>query len=130
MVRDLLQNKTYCGYVSYAETIYQHGFGQGKAGARGRREWEKGVHPAIISEELFKQCQIIRTEHAVRRKNPRLIQDHLLTGIIYCARCLAQKPHGLKDDSYGKMYAHPLRSRWQYYECAAARRGYDPCGRK
>ena len=130
MVRDLLQNKTYCGYVSYAETKYQHGFGQGKAGTRGRREWKKGAHQPIISETLFYKCQTVRAEHAVRRKNPRLIQDHLLTGIIYCARCLARKPHGLKDNSYGKMYVHPMGKHSRYYECSASRRGYDLCGQK
>ena len=129
-VRDILQNKTYCGYVSYTETIYTRGFGQGKAGIRGRREWSKGIHTPIIREALFEQCQIARAEHARRRKNPRTIQFHLLSGLVYCARCITRKPLGSKDNSYGKMYTHPMRQSGSYYECSAVRRGYDPCGQR
>ncbi|MBN8633939.1 MAG: recombinase family protein [Anaerolineae bacterium] len=129
-VRDMLQNKTYCGFVSYTETVYTRGFGQGKAGIRGRREWNQGIHRPIISEELYEQCQAVREDHARKHKNPRTVQPHLLMGLIYCARCLAQKPVGSKDNSHGKMYTHPMGKGARYYECSATRRGYDPCGQK
>ena len=128
MVRDMLQNRVYCGYVSYAETIYQNGFGQGKAGTRGRRQWVKGIHNPIISEKLFEAAQAARAEHAVKRKNPHVVEDQLLSGLLYCARCLARKPLGLKDDNYGKRRSHTLRLTRKYYECAATKRGYEHCG--
>jgi DNA invertase Pin-like site-specific DNA recombinase len=128
MVRDMLQNKTYCGYVSYCETVYQRGFRQAKAGTRGRRTWHQGNHPPIISEELFEQCQATRAEHGQRLKNPKVKDERLLSGLLYCGRCLARKPAGLKDDNYGKMYSHAMRKDWLYYRCAASERGYDICG--
>lgn len=129
MVRDMLQNKIYAGYVSYAETIYRGGFGQGKEGIRGRREWAQAIHAPIISEGLFDAVQAVRSEHARAKKNPRIVEDQLLTGLIYCARCLAQKPLGSKDNNYGKMRSHHIKHH-RYYECAAMKRGYQPCGQR
>ena len=129
-VRDMLQNKTYCGYVSYSETIYQHGFGQGKAGIRGRRQWDQGIHRPIISEALYEQCQAVRGQHSKMYKNPHVVEDQLLTGLIYCARCLDRKKPDLKDPNFGKMYVHVMHRQWRYYECAAVRRGYDRCGQR
>ncbi len=129
-VRDMIQNKTYCGYVSYSETVYTRGFGQGKAGIRGRRQWDKGIHSPIISEALFDQCQAVRGEHSRMNKNPHVVEDQLLTGLIYCARCLDRKKPDLKDANFGKMYVHAVQNHWRYYECAAVRRGYDRCGQR
>ncbi|MAU09365.1 MAG: hypothetical protein CL607_06060 [Anaerolineaceae bacterium] len=95
---------------------------------RGRREWTKGVHESIISEQLFNEVQDARAKNARAKKNPRITRNALLSGIVFCARCLSEKPLGLSDDSYGKLYTHVLRQKWHYYECSARRRGYGACG--
>lgn len=128
MIRELLQNKVYCGYVGYVETIYRKGFGQSKASGRGRREWAEGNHDAIISEALFEKVQAVRSNHAVERKNSRTTRHILLSGLVYCARCLATMPPATTDEYYGKLYSYSTKQRYWYYECSAKRRGYVSCG--
>jgi site-specific DNA recombinase len=127
MVRELLQNRVYCGYVSYVETIYRKGFRQSKAGARGRQQWVKGIHDPIVSEDLFEQVQTIRAEHTADRKNPRDLRPALLSGLIFCAKCLANKPIETSDSNYGKLYSYTTNQRVMYYECSATKRGYEVC---
>lgn len=130
MVRDLLQNKIYCGYVSYSETTYRGGIRQQKVAPRLRREWNVGNHQPIISEELFEQCQAVRIQHAGQRKNRGLVEWQLLSGLVYCAQCLSRKPVNVKDENYGKMYTHTPHGDKQYYKCSASNRGYEVCGQR
>ncbi len=129
MVRDMLQNRLYTGRVPYAETEYSETLGEGKKSSRGRKEWFEGKHQGFISDDLFEQCQLVRANLARRKKAPSQHRTYILHDRVYCAQCVANKPHGLVDDNYGKMrpFWHKQNEK-AYYRCRARERGYEPCG--
>jgi site-specific DNA recombinase len=129
MVRDMLQNRVYTGRVPYAETEYNGTLGEGKKSSRGRKEWYEGKHEGFISDELFEQCQLVRANLAKRKKAPTKHRTYILHDRVFCAECVANKPHGLVDDNYGKMrpFWHKQNKK-AYYRCRARERGYEPCG--
>lgn len=97
-IRDLLQRKTYIGYVCYA----------GK--------WYKGIHEPLISEELFERAQAAFSIHDenVRkycRKGGKA--NSYLGGILTCAKC-GRKYHRVlyhaRDGSIVPKYYCELRS--------------------
>lgn len=50
---------------------------------------------------------------------------------VYCARCIAGKPHGLNDDNYGRMRPYfQNQNGITYYRCIAQERGYEKCGQR
>lgn len=131
MVRDMLQNRTYTGRVSYSDTQYSGTLGQGKKSSRGRKKWFEGKHEAIISDELFERCQSVRQKNTKYRKTESTMRTYLLHDRVYCARCIAHKPSGLADDNYGKMRPTWMeRDRLGYYRCISHQRGYERCGQK
>ncbi len=81
MIRPLLQNKTYLGYVKYQ--IYR----KNANGARDKKapvEWIKSDHEALIDEELFNKCQEVR---ARRHNNGHRVAENRvypLAGLLYC----------------------------------------------
>gem|GEM_PF-392414 len=129
MMRDLLKNKVYTGRVPYSETIYSGSLGQGKRSARNRKTWFEGQHEPLISDELYEECQDVRSSR-VRSHSPRIFARTYLVGDkVYCARCITSKSPNLADENYGKM-----RAKWDnrmgdgYYSCMAVDRGYKKCG--
>jgi hypothetical protein len=57
------------------------------------------------------------------------MHTYILHNHIYCARCVAGKPHDLVDDNYGKMRPHwNPRTQEGEYLCIARDRGYHACG--
>ncbi len=128
-VRDMLQNRVYTGRVPYADTQYSGTLGQGKKSNRNRREWFEGKHEAIITDDLFEQCQQVRVTLARIRKAPSQHRTYSLRDRVYCADCIANKPQGLVDDNYGRMipFWHS-ENEVAYYRCNAKDRGYEPCG--
>lgn len=129
MVRDMLQNRVYTGRVPYAETEYNGTLGEGKKSSRGRKEWYEGKHEGFVSDELFEQCQEVRAHLARRKKAPSQHRTYILHDRVYCAECVANKPHGLVDENYGRMrpFWHKYNEK-AYYRCRARERGYAPCG--
>ena len=128
-VRDMLQNRLYTGRVPYAETLYRGTLGEGKQSSRGRREWYEGKHQGFISDDLFERCQEVRKQLATIRKAPSQHRTYILHDRVYCAECIANMPHGLVDERYGKMQAFWHRQNEKaYYRCRARERGYEPCG--
>ena len=131
MVRDLLQNRVYTGRVPYSETIYSGSLGQGKRSTRNSKEWFEGKHAAIISDELYDQCQKVRSGKAVRRQSIYFTRTYLLSDRVYCAHCIGQKSSEINDPRYGKM-----RAKWDarlsdgYYRCIARDRGYGKCNHR
>lgn len=82
-IREMLQNKFYIGMTNY----------NGRHGHKGKRHekdriWIKGIHPPLISEELFEKCQKVR---ASRRRSENSKQKtfriYFLAGIITCSEC-------------------------------------------
>ncbi len=129
MVRDMLQNRTYTGRVSYAETVYNGTLGEARKSARGRKIWYDGKHQGFISDELFDLCQEVRAGLAHASTVPSQHRTYILHDRVFCAECIAHKPHGLVDPYYGKMrpFWHTDNEK-AYYRCLSRQRGYDSCG--
>jgi site-specific DNA recombinase len=109
MIRDFLQNRTYLGYIRYK------GYRKKANGSRDvstETQWFQGQHEAIISEELFEQCQQVRAKAAVHHLPTPKVHVYPLSGILYCAECQskmrAQNWHG-----------------YRYYRCRARELGLD-----
>lgn len=116
-VRDMLQNRTYLGYVRYQE-YRRHSDGRRSFAAPVR--WFKGKHERIISKELFDRCQKVRSAKAVHHQHYPHYRVYLLRDIIFCADCVASMPVSVKDDAYGKMRACPnADGSYLYYRCRA-----------
>jgi len=128
-VRDLLQNKTYTGRVSYSETLYNGTLGEGKKSSRHRKTWYEGKHQGFISDELFEVCQQVREGMVSHRMPTNRRRTYVLHDRVFCARCLVSMPRGLQDDNYGKMRpAWDRRRGTGYYRCLCKERGYEDCG--
>jgi site-specific DNA recombinase len=77
-VREMLANTAYCGYVS---------------ARRDKTKATKGLHEAIVPEELFDRVQLLRRQRA-RTLNPgRPSPRYVLKGLAHCRRCHARM-HG------------------------------------
>ncbi len=128
-VRDLLQNRVYTGRVPHAETVYNGTLGESRQSPRGRKIWYDGKHQGFISDELFERCQEVRAGLARRSTIPSQHRTYILHDRVFCADCIAHKPHGLVDDNYGKMrpFWHTDNEK-AYYRCLARQRGYESCG--
>lgn len=116
-VRDMLQNRTYLGYVKYQE-YRLHPDGRRSWGAPV--EWFKGRHDPVIAQELFDRCQEARAAKTPYHEHRPKYHVYLLRGLIYCADCVATMPSGIKDKNYGKM--RPLtiwKDQYLYYRCRA-----------
>ncbi len=128
MVRDMLQNRTYLGYVPYCETEYSGTLGQGKRSSRHRKVWMEGKHEGFIPEALFEDCQRVRADMAKTFKTESVMRTYVLHDRVYCAHCVSTMPSGLVDENYGKMRPYwDHRREFGYYRCLAKERGYTPC---
>ena len=78
-IRTILRNRAYCGYVSAGGVEYH------------------GVHPPLISEELWQQGNNVRSERTIAGGAVKLapVDIWVLQGLVYCAVCGA------------KMWIHP-----------------------
>jgi hypothetical protein len=103
--------------------------GENKQSPRGRKIWYDGKHRGFITDELFDLCQEVRAGLARRSTIPSQHRTYILHDRVFCADCIAHKPHGLVDDNYGKMrpFWHTDNEK-AYYRCLARQRGYESCG--
>lgn len=92
---DILRNKLYCGYVSFAGKYY------------------KGIHEAIISEEQFERVQVLLDRH--KGKNAAKASESLLSGLIHCGYC------GESYVSYLSSKTLRTPKVYRYYICRAKR---------
>jgi site-specific DNA recombinase len=74
-VREMLCNAAYCGYVS---------------GRRDRSKAIKGLHEAIVPEELFDRVQLMRRQRARTLHPGRPSPRYVLRGLAHCRRCHAR----------------------------------------
>lgn len=116
MVREMLQNRTYLGYVKY-QPYKRHA--DGRRSWAGKVEWFPGKHQAFISQELFDRCQEIRQAKAVHHEYYAKHRVYLLRDLVYCAHCVANMPKDVEDDEYGKMRPHTMHNDYRYYRCRA-----------
>ena len=84
IVRFILQSRTYLGLIKYQ--VYRKN-ANGSRDKKAPIEWIPGNHEALISEELFKQCQEVRARrnHAGHPVGPNRVYP--LSGLIYCGYC-------------------------------------------
>ncbi|HEX2905831.1 MAG TPA: recombinase family protein [Phototrophicaceae bacterium] len=120
-VRDMLQNKTYTGYVRYSQHIIKS---DGRRSLSEPVEWIKGQHEVFISTELFEFCQEIRKRKAVHHEFYPQHRYYLLSGICYCWECINNKPAVETGKDYGKMRTqaqtrHKRTAPILYYRCTA-----------
>jgi site-specific DNA recombinase len=108
-MRDLLQNRTYLGYVRYQP--YKRN-SNGSRNVNAEIQWFKGQHEAIIDEELFNRCQAVRARAAVHHLATPQVRVYPLSGLIYCSEC------------QHKLRAQALHG-YRYYRCRARERGED-----
>jgi DNA invertase Pin-like site-specific DNA recombinase len=116
-VRDMLQNRTYLGYVRYQQYKRRN---DGSRSWEHPVEWFEGKHDPIIDEELFELCQQVRVTK--RRRTNQHYPKHrhyLLRGIIFCAECVENMPEDVQDDDYGKMRPQ-YNTGYKYYRCRAS----------
>jgi site-specific DNA recombinase len=97
-VRDLLQNRTYLGYVKYQQ--YRRN-ANGSRSWKAPEHWFEGQHEAILDEALFDRCQQVRAGKAARKgAKSRQRRPYPLSGLLYCGRCgrklRAQTDHGVR----------------------------------
>jgi site-specific DNA recombinase len=90
--RDILSNKLYCGYVSFAGNYY------------------KGLHPAIISEEQYDRVQMLLSRH--KGKNANKAKESLFSGLIVCGKC---------GEPYVSYHSNDKPKKYKYYICRAKR---------
>jgi len=91
--RDILSNRLYCGYVSYAGEYY------------------RGQHEAIIDEEQFERVQALLSRH--QGHNAHKAKQSLFSGLVRCGWC------GEPYVSYQTM--RNKYGVYRYYVCRAKR---------
>ena len=122
-VRDLLQNRTYLGYVKYQE-YRRHA--DGRRSYEAPVEWREGQHKAVIDAALFAKCQEVRANRARHRQATPKYNPYLLRNLIYCHRCCSHPPEGATFRDYGKMRPQAQKGgQNRSYRCRARDLGYD-----
>jgi DNA invertase Pin-like site-specific DNA recombinase len=84
-VREMLCNTAYAGYVS---------------GLRDKSRAIKGLHEAIVPDELFDRVQEVRSWRTTVVKPGRPSEDYLLRKLLCCERCGARM-HGTRGSRAG-----------------------------
>ena len=102
-VREMLCNAAYAGYVT---------------AGRSKDRSIRGLHEAIVPEELFDRVQEIRGWRTRVVKSGPPSEDYLLRKLLYCERCGARM-HGTRGS----------RTAIRRYMCSTRRYG-NPCGER
>ena len=127
MVREMLQNRTYLGYVKY-QPYQRHS--DGRRSWAGKIEWFPGKHQAFIPQELFDRCQEVRNAKARHHEYTPRYRTYLLRDLVFCAECVANMPADVQDEEYGKMRPHAMHhNSYRYYRCRARDFGRE-CSQK
>lgn len=108
-IRDILKNPVYAGYVTWGKRPLIKEVKDGRVVKRRGKNTpamilKKGLHPALVSEELFNSAQEVRSTRAVRPNN--LAAGSLqnpLAGIVYC-KCCGHTMRRQKDNKKNVRY--------------------------
>jgi site-specific DNA recombinase len=112
-IKDIIENPFYVGKVRYCR--YLNWSEKRRKGKNPSPMVTEGIHPAIISEELWDKVQFLRNKkgHASIK---RFHGECLLTGLLRCPQCGAA------------MTANPTKNKskngpekWMYYICGSMR---------
>ncbi len=90
-IKDMLQNPTYCGDVrfGYRECVKSI---QDSTVTQSRKvnaccQHNAGMHPAIISRELFQRAQEVKTANRKYTVPASTTLQNPLSGLVYCKKC-------------------------------------------
>ena len=90
-VRDILDNPVYIGKIRWGSRAVQKKCINGSIGKSRPRssnyQLTKGLHDAIITEELFNQAQTIKHSKAISTANSKRPIVNPLASIIVCEKC-------------------------------------------
>jgi site-specific DNA recombinase len=84
-VREILSRPFYTGQLPY--------YGKTPRGKRLKRNavtfWAQGVHPGLISRDLYERCQLVRQLFSQQPRSGlvRTRRNYPLSGFLYCAQC-------------------------------------------
>lgn len=111
-VRKTINNPAYAGFTTFDEQAYEQ-----RAPSRRPRHAQtlfRGEHPPIISPELWKQAQAIKTtDNTVKKSKPGpKASEFTLTGLLRCPSCGCRL--------VGKASPHSIR---RYYICSRRHTG-------
>src|SRR5690606_35016909 len=96
-VRSMLQNETYLGFVKY------------------KGELHPGLHPPLVSRELFERSQQVCRDARMARQQPMRHRFYMLSGLVRCSQC-GYTMRGIGDQrSAGRLQ--------RYYRDAGRERG-------
>lgn len=91
-ISGILQNPVYCGKLRWDARKTVRKIENGQVIVSRPRSYDncilvKGLHPAIISEELFQAAQKIRSKNPPRPVGVASTVKNPLSGLIYCKKC-------------------------------------------
>lgn len=90
-ISDMLRNPTYAGMVRFGYDKEVKVVQNNKIVKVRRRNSEcilvKGLHPAIVTMELFETAQKIKAQNKKKSVPSALLLQNPLSGIVYCAKC-------------------------------------------
>ena len=91
-VSGILQNPVYCGKLRWDARKTVRRVENGQVIISRPRSYDscilaEGLHPAIISEELFQEAQKIRSKNPPRPVGVASAIKNPLSGLIYCKKC-------------------------------------------
>ena len=95
-IEKILQNPFYYGYMKYNGILYKH------------------VHPALISKELYDECQLVR-QGKRKTKSKRTAKPFVLKGLLKCHHCGCGYSPELKKEKY--VYMRPTKSKGDCSYC-------------
>jgi len=104
LVRDILKNKVYCGYITW-NSVSRKGTKSSK-NEISERIIVKGIHEPIISEDLWNECNHkLKSRYISPTPNNKLVNP--LAGIVKCKLCgytLVGKRNTIKQDDGSNAY--------------------------
>ena len=95
-VEMILKNTFYYGYMSYKGMLYKH------------------VYSALITKELYDECQAVRSGRR-RQKSKRTEKQFVLKGLLKCKHCQCSYSPEIKKDKY--IYMRPTKSKGKCSYC-------------
>lgn len=87
-ILNILRNRAYAGEIIYSRTHWERKNGRMRSVPRPESEWIRAdaIHPAIVSAELFAECQKIMKSRWTPPRYDGTIRNPL-AGLIVCKRC-------------------------------------------
>lgn len=127
-LRGILKNPIYKGQAAYGkyqqltdESRLASGYGATYRLARDPGEWVTFEAPAIVTAELWQQCQEKLSTNRQRRAG-RKEAHRLLSGLVRCHVCGHSKPFVAARYRYQRKGTHPVKARYRAI-------GHYCCGR-